>query len=81
MNTAESADNAMKTSVRPGRGSAKTHGSSRKGDDADLKCYRCGTKGHKSRACSRKVWCKSNTYQESYAGKRGLKVEPEESQR
>ena len=66
VNTVESADNVMKTSVRPSRGPAKTHANSRKSEDSDVTCYRCGIKGHKSRACSIKVWCgycKSNTHQ------------------
>lgn len=74
MNTAESADNVMKTCVRSGRGPTKTHASNRKDEDANVTCYRCGIKGHKSRQCSRKVWCgycKSNTHQESICKKKG----------
>lgn len=74
MKPAESADNVMKTCVKQGRGPTKTHVGNRKGEDADLTCYRCGTKGHKSRGCSRKVWCgycKSNTHHESICRKKG----------
>ena len=72
-NTVESADNVMKTSVRPSRGPAKTHSCSGKSEDTHVTCYRCGMQGHKSRACPIKVWCaycKSNTHQESICRKK-----------
>ncbi|XP_037109280.1 uncharacterized protein LOC119123966 [Syngnathus acus] len=74
MKLIESADNVMKTCVKPSRGSTKKHISNRNGEDsADLTCYRCGTKGHKSRGCTRNVWCSycnSNTHQESICRKK-----------
>ena len=65
MNTAESADNVMKTDVRRGRGHTKTHSSSREGEKAEETCTRCGAKSHTRQDCRVKVWCghcKSNTH-------------------
>lgn len=74
MNTAEYPDNLMKTFLRSGREPAKRHGSNRKDEDANVICYKCWIKGHKSRKCYRKVWCsycKSNTHNESLCKKKG----------
>lgn len=74
MKPAESTGNVMRTSVKQGRGNTKTYTGNRKSEDADLTCYRCGTKGHKSRGCSRRVWCRhcrSNTHHESICKKKG----------
>ncbi|KAF3688288.1 Copia protein Gag-int-pol protein Copia VLP protein Copia protease [Channa argus] len=59
-------DNVMKT--LHGRVNTKSH------NRKDVTCYKCGTKGHKARTCSRKVWCnhcKSNTHTESICKKKG----------
>lgn len=74
MNKAESTDNVMKTYVKQGRGPTKAHAGSKKDEDANVTCYRCGIKGHIARKCTRKVWCdycKSNTHQESLCKKKG----------
>ena len=69
--TEQSADNVMKTFARQNKGQSRTE--NRKYDDADMTCYKCGTKGHRARKCNRRVWCghcKNATHAESICKKK-----------
>ncbi|KAJ8369510.1 hypothetical protein SKAU_G00095380 [Synaphobranchus kaupii] len=68
MNTAESSDNVMKMYVRQGRGPGRTNANDQRSEDASMVCFKCGTKGHRAKACRQKTWCnncKRNTHQDS----------------
>ncbi|KAI5621190.1 hypothetical protein C0J50_19125 [Silurus asotus] len=54
---AESSDSVMKTHGKAGRRPAKTNAHEWSKDDAEIMCFKCGTKGHRARACRQKVWC------------------------
>ena len=57
INTVEPADNVMKTSVRPSWGPTKMHArSSRKSEDTDVICYRCGLKGQVKSCSAPRLW-------------------------
>ena len=68
LSTAESSDNVMKTAARYGRRPAKQSAYDRNNEDADMVCFKCGTKGHRARACRQKTWCshcKSDTHKDA----------------
>lgn len=65
---AESSDSVMKTQGRSGRRPAKTNTRERYKEDADMVCYKCGTKGHRAKECRQKTWCsrcKSDTHKDA----------------
>ena len=72
LSTTESGDNVMKTPARPGRRPAKQGAYERNSDDADIVCFKCGTKGHRARACRRKTisQCKSDTHKDATCRRR-----------
>ncbi len=56
-------DNVMKARVHFGKKSAPE--GAKDGENMDIVCYRCGTRGHIARACPHKQWCnhcKSTTH-------------------
>lgn len=68
LSTTESSDNVMKTQARPGRRPAKQGAYDRNSDNADIVCFKCGTKGHRARVCRQKTWCsqcKSDTHKDA----------------
>lgn len=70
--TEPNTDNVMKTHVIQGKGQSRPE-SSRKDEDADITCYKCGTKGQRARKCYKKVWCsccKNTTHAESLCKKK-----------
>lgn len=50
-------DNVMKARERPDR-KAVVKSSDRGNMDAEIVCFKCGQKGHRARACTRKQWCR-----------------------
>ncbi|KAK0144236.1 hypothetical protein N1851_017413 [Merluccius polli] len=65
---AETAITALRNTARPGRRPAKQGAYERNNDDADIVCFKGGTKGHQARACRRKTWCsqcKSDTHKDA----------------
>ena len=63
--TGSNDDSVMKTQGRTGRRppSSSAHGPGK--DDSEMVCFKCGTKGHRARACRQKTWCsvcKSDTH-------------------
>ncbi|XP_034087587.1 uncharacterized protein LOC117556386 [Gymnodraco acuticeps] len=55
LSTTESSDNVMKTQARPGRRPAKQGAYDGNSDNADIECFKCGTKGHRARVCRQKM--------------------------
>ena len=71
MKTAESTDNVMKTHIKHKRDKMSTY---KRHEDINVTCYKCGTKGHKARQCTQKVWCghcRSSTHKETLCKKKG----------
>lgn len=57
LTAAESSDNVMSSAARTGRGPVKSSARDKRNDDIDIVCFKCGTKGHRAKACRRKTWC------------------------
>ncbi|XP_074493118.1 uncharacterized protein LOC141768624 [Sebastes fasciatus] len=68
MRTTASDDNVMKARVQPSMRPAVASSSVQGAENADIICFRCGLRGHKARACTRKQWCsqcKSTTHRDA----------------
>lgn len=66
--TNESNDSVMKTQGRIGRRLPKTSERGPSKDNTDIVCFKCGTKGHRAKACQRKTWCsvcKNDTHKDA----------------
>lgn len=66
--TGSNDDSVMKTQGRTGRRppSSSAHGPGK--DDREMVCFKCGTKGHRARACRQKTWCsvcKNDTHRDA----------------
>ncbi len=65
---AESSDSVMKTRGKTGRRPTKTSARGWIKDDAELVCFKCGTKGHRAKGCRQKTWCslcRSDTHKDA----------------
>lgn len=67
--TGSNDDSVMKTQGRTGRRPPKASSAHRPTkDDSEMVCFKCGTKGHRARACRQKTWCsvcKSDTHRDA----------------
>jgi hypothetical protein len=54
---ADSNDSVMKTQGKTGWRPTKTSARGWNKDDSEMVCFKCGTKGHRAKACRQKTWC------------------------
>ncbi|GAA6094010.1 chromodomain-helicase-DNA-binding protein 1-like isoform X1 [Tachysurus ichikawai] len=72
----ESSDSVMKTQGKAGWRPAKTSTRDWSKDDAEIVCFKCGTKGHRARGCRQKVWCsicKRDTHKDATCRRKDIK--------
>ena len=65
---ADSSDSVMKTQGKTGWRPTKTSARGWNKDDSEVVCFKCGTKGHRAKACRQKTWCsfcRSDTHKDA----------------
>ena len=64
----ETNDSVMKTEGRTGRRHPRASARGPGKDDSEMVCFKCGTKGHRAKACRQKTWCsvcKNDTHKDA----------------